>query len=61
LKPYHYRSTLNCGCNQYSLHKHAILDVALPMVHDRLHCLGWENMTLDYRSMQFAAFCMDDR
>jgi hypothetical protein len=36
-------------------------DVTLPSVNARLHYLGWGDVTLDYRSMQFAAFCMDDR
>jgi hypothetical protein len=36
-------------------------DATLPTVNARLHYLGWRDVTLDYHSMQLAAFCLEDR
>ena len=36
-------------------------DVTLPAVNARLHYLGWGDVTLDYHSLELAAFCMGDR
>ena len=36
-------------------------DVTLPAVNARLHYLGWGDVTLDYHSMELAAFCMGGR
>jgi len=36
-------------------------DVSLPAVNARLHYLGWVDVTLDYHSLELAAFCIGDR
>ncbi|MBI5577923.1 MAG: hypothetical protein HY895_02110 [Deltaproteobacteria bacterium] len=36
-------------------------DVTLPEVNARLHYLGWQDVNLDYHSMQLAAFCLEAR
>jgi hypothetical protein len=36
-------------------------DVTLPAVNASLHYLGWTDVTLDYHSMQLAAFCLGNR
>jgi hypothetical protein len=36
-------------------------DVTLPAVNARLHYLGWTDVTMDYHSMQLAAFCLSNR
>ena len=36
-------------------------DVNLPAVNARLQYLGWTDVTLDYHSMQLAAFCLGNR
>jgi len=36
-------------------------DATLPAVNARLHYLGWGDVTLDYHSIELAAFCLDKR
>lgn len=36
-------------------------DISLPAVNARLHYLGWQDVNLDYQSMQLAAFCLEAR
>ena len=36
-------------------------DLTLPAVNARLHYLGWQDVNLDYHSMQLAAFCLEAR
>jgi len=36
-------------------------DVTLPAVNARLHYLGWGDVTLDYHSLELAAFCLEGR
>jgi hypothetical protein len=44
-----------------SRRKSRIPDVTLPAGNARLHYLGWTDVTLDYHSMQRAAFCGEVR